>query len=234
MTYRGGATYFGVLFEFDPEGNGLHTKHGFNFATGIYPKGDLVEFDSMLYGMTPLGGLPEMEGVLFRYDPTNDIFDVKYQFTIETGYHPQGSLLLASNNKLYGMTTEGYFYGSLFEYDPQYDVFTIKNMFYISTGGRPLGTLTEIPLGVNIYENNFEDDIGLFPNPADQTLKIISKKNITFRSAEIVDLMGRKVIRKEFSAGEKPMIDISKLQPGIYLLSLSSAENRYSVKFVKK
>jgi uncharacterized repeat protein (TIGR03803 family) len=151
MTKDGGANGAGVIFEFDQSSGICEKKLDFTGVSGVVsgsnPEGSLISAaNNKLYGLTYNGGANNM-GVLFIYDPNTNTYSKKIDFSgSSNGSHPFGSLMLASNGKLYGMTDEGgdSNYGVLFEYDPVGDIFTKKINFLGSINGRgPRGTLVE-------------------------------------------------------------------------------------------
>ena len=152
MTSRGGSNSYGVLFEYDPGLSTFTKKVDFDGAAlGRGPKGSLVEAtNGKLYGMTYYGGL-NGDGVLFEYDPIAGNFTKKVDFdNAATGGNPWGSLLEASNGKLYGMTQNGGSndHGVLFEYDPVNNIFIKKVDFEsVAKGSHPFGSLIEAANG---------------------------------------------------------------------------------------
>jgi uncharacterized repeat protein (TIGR03803 family) len=121
MTLMGGRYQVGTLFEFEPENGNYINKYDFNNANGNFPKGNLIQAkNGRLYGMTSSGG-GYNAGVLFEFDLLNGVYTKKIDFNGEMyGSNPEGSLVLSSNGKLYGMTYSGGVYdkGVLFEFDP--------------------------------------------------------------------------------------------------------------------
>ncbi len=132
MTFKGGGSDKGILFEYDPSNGAFLAKVVFYGSNGSYPHGSVIQANNgKLYGMTASGGSNDL-GVLFEYDPTTDTYTKKIDFDGNTfGSSPWGSLVQASNGKLYGMTTGGGAngYGVLFEYDPTTGAYTIKQNF---------------------------------------------------------------------------------------------------------
>jgi uncharacterized repeat protein (TIGR03803 family) len=154
MTYGGGAFSQGVLFEFDPAGLSYIKRVDFSAPiNGSYPNGTLtVAADGKLYGMTTYGG-QNGSGVLYEYDPGASFVTVKHNFSSATsGANPLGSLCLASNAKLYGMTSQGGAGGGegvLFEYDPSTGSLVNKFVFAAAgaNGVNPAGSLIQAANG---------------------------------------------------------------------------------------
>jgi uncharacterized repeat protein (TIGR03803 family) len=152
LTREGGAFNLGTLFEYDPFTGDYVKWHDFDgAATGAHPHGELTEAgNGKLYGLTYDGGTAN-DGVLFEFDPSNGSFSKKHDFTGTAGRKPFGSLLLASNAKLYGMTWQGGTnnWGVLFEYD--LTTYSAKVYFNNSSQGRnPEGSLIQASDG-NLY-----------------------------------------------------------------------------------
>lgn len=71
--------------------------------------------------------------------------------------------------------------------------------------------------GVGLNESSLVD-ITIFPNPAQHTLNIQSM--LSFDKVEIIDLLGKVVLRKSFKSISMSQLDISALNRGHYLLRL--------------
>jgi len=149
-TSGGGANNKGVLFEYDHLLNVYTKKVDFNGAgNGHQPYGDLVlANNNKLYGLTYQGGTAG-KGVLFEYDPVNNICTKKIDFiNATTGMFPVGRLTLASNGKLYGNTEYGGTNNSgiLFEFDPSNDNFTSILSYTNNTPSSDLIELCQTPI----------------------------------------------------------------------------------------
>lgn len=148
MTFGGGSSSRGTLFEYDPVTNSLSKKVDFiGTSTGENPYGALIQANNgKLYGMTQSSGANGF-GVLFEYDPATELFSKKIDFNGSVnGRNPYGSLIQASNGMLYGMTAAGGINsdGTLFEYDPATEILTKKLDFDdIATGHSPYGSLMQ-------------------------------------------------------------------------------------------
>lgn len=144
MTYSGGTTNEGVIFEWDPASNTFAKKIDLSMNTkGSNPFGSLTLNGGKFYGMTSKGGASNL-GVAFEWDPTSNTFTKKIDFDGTTkGSTPMGSLTL-NNGKFYGMTFDGgaSHNGVIFEWDPATTVFNKKIDFATaSLGGTPRGSL---------------------------------------------------------------------------------------------
>jgi uncharacterized repeat protein (TIGR03803 family) len=148
MTSAGGDE-FGVIFRTDGNGSAQQVMHSFKGISGAFPYfTGLCEAGGRLYGMASQGGSSNM-GVLFVYDTLKGLYTKKMDFTGTNGNSPRGSLVRASNGKLYGMTNQGGAnnFGIIFEYDPATDSFTRKHDFDGSNGRNPFGDLVQASNG---------------------------------------------------------------------------------------
>ncbi|MCK5855992.1 MAG: T9SS type A sorting domain-containing protein [Bacteroidales bacterium] len=152
MTASGGVGNLGMLFEFNPSNNVLTKKVDFDgLNNGQSPHGSLIQASNgKLYGMTPLGGVYN-KGVLFEYNPSNNAFTKKIDFDgTNKGKNPRGSLVQASNGKLYGMISSGGVNnkGVIFEYNSSNNAFTKKVDFNgTNIGDAPYGSLVQASIG---------------------------------------------------------------------------------------
>jgi len=166
LALGGGANYSGVLFQYDPI-TGIYTNK-FDFdgvLHGSNPSGTLVEAtNGLLYGITLYGGTSNM-GVLFEYDPETNTCTKKIDFVgAANGSYPNGSLMLADNDKLYGMTQQGGTsnYGVLFEYYPLTNTFVKKvNFDGVVNGRNPYGSLIQKSDGFLYGMTSFGGGLGL-------------------------------------------------------------------------
>lgn len=94
--------------------------------------------------MTSRGGASGDFGVLFQFDPVTSNYTKKLDFEgTANGGHPYGSLMQASDGKLYGMTNVGGVngYGVLFQFDPATSTYTKKLDFdSIANGSHSTGS----------------------------------------------------------------------------------------------
>lgn len=97
------------------------------------------------------------------------------------------------------------------------------------------------------YKKNFSDATGIeniqdkdvvsiYPNPVDNMLFIrLSKSYLPLEShLEIIDPQGRVVLEKTFTNGSNLRLNVSSLNPGIYILRINNQGNIYTKEFVKQ
>jgi uncharacterized repeat protein (TIGR03803 family) len=237
-----GGTYSGgCIFSFDPDSETYKQVYIFSFSYDSLadPYGSLIQVgDSMLYGMTFSGGYTTGDsayaGNIFSFDINNDSISYLYNFNRTGADEPYGSLLQASNNKLYGMTSQGnYGIGNIFSFDLGVNIYNDIHDFNYSTGSNPLGSLIEIisnPSGINQL-STINSGVSIFPNPASNRLSIRSGQLMD--KIEIKNILGQTIIENSFDTGiNQKTIDISRLSQGIYFITITSNVQTISLKFI--
>lgn len=155
LTSAGGRDGGGALFTMPAVfGSGASALLSFNGPErGRSPKGSLIQGpDGRLYGMTEFGGAND-KGVIFSYDRTarDFVFRKLLDFDdINSGSHPTGNLLFASDGKLYGMTRAGGMHGDGVIFSISLDGTGFKKLLNFDrtlTGAAPRGSLTEFTDG---------------------------------------------------------------------------------------
>ncbi|MBI3512441.1 MAG: T9SS type A sorting domain-containing protein [Bacteroidetes bacterium] len=149
MTKDGGTYNNGTIFSYDLSNANFSVLYNFNDTNGKYPYGSLVQANNgKLYGMAEQGGISNA-GTLFSIDPTNLVFTKLHDFNMFDGWLPSGSLLLASDGKLYGMTKNGGSYtsscnwGNIFVFDPSNGIFTYLYDLALGWTHKPFGSLMQ-------------------------------------------------------------------------------------------
>ncbi|MBN1339385.1 MAG: PKD domain-containing protein [Bacteroidales bacterium] len=144
LTMAGGAYFGGTIFKYDPANNVFTKKHDFNGTAGNQPRGGLVEAgNGLLYGLSYKGGTYNY-GVLFEFDPITDTYVKKIDFNgSSNGRYPIGSMILASDGLLYGLTSQGGTTdeGVIFKYNPLTSSFSKEKNLSTSIGSFPMGSL---------------------------------------------------------------------------------------------
>ncbi|MCE3229263.1 MAG: C-terminal target protein [Bacteroidetes bacterium] len=239
MTKAGGSNDLGVLFEYDLTSNVLTKKIDFDGTnTGSSPKGSLFSANNgKLYGLTENGGTYDL-GVLFEYDPALNVLTKKTDFSgITNGRFPLGTLMQASNSKLYGTTSYGGLsnMGTVFEYDITSGVLVKKIDLNETSGKYPqFGQLIEVSIvPLSVKENIFSNNIKIYPNPTRGNFIISSDENI--KSINIRNIMGQ-IIYDQTSVGSSMVeVMLNDFPDGIYFISVLSEKGGSSTsKIIKR
>jgi uncharacterized repeat protein (TIGR03803 family) len=152
MTLLGGSLLGGTVFRYNLTTNIRLIMKNFSVSSGgRHPKGSLVQASNgLLYGMTAHGGTSD-KGILFSINPANFAYSVLVNFDgTGSGDLPEGSLMQASNGKLYGMTRFGGANndGVLFSFNPVGNTFSkILDFNDAATGKFAKGDLLEASNG---------------------------------------------------------------------------------------
>lgn len=151
VTMQGGTDDIGVFYRNNLQGDEHTLLHSFNICHGQNPQmTTLCKADNAkLYGLTYLGGNDDL-GVIFEYDPVFSTYQTIHHFSpADDGALPTGSLLQASNGKLYGLSTVGGVngIGTIFSYDPTTEAYAIHFHFINNIGSSPFGSLIEAANG---------------------------------------------------------------------------------------
>lgn len=152
----GGISGYGTIFSFDPLNNTQTKLFDFNASTGIFPSAGLIQASNgLLYGTTPYSGNNIGSGTIYSFDPLTNIHKQVFEFNGTDGANPYGSLMQASNGKLYGMALLGgnSYTGTLFSFDPSTNTYLKLSDFVESTGTYPGGMLVE-GIGGKLYGMN--------------------------------------------------------------------------------
>ena len=95
----------GTVFRVTPDG-GFTSVLTFNYNTGAYPVGGLVQgSDGAFYGTTLLGGAAD-SGTVFRIS-TNGVLTTLIAFNYNNGDAPEAGLMQGSDGNFYGTASEG-------------------------------------------------------------------------------------------------------------------------------
>lgn len=174
ITQSGGMHSEGAIYQYDPAFDTYIKKFDFERTiSGASPLGSLLQAsDGKLYGTCMEGGANN-KGVLFRFDPVSNAYEVKVTFDGLNGNSPYGELMQASDGKIYGMTHEGGTSnnGVLFQFDPVTSTYTKKFDFGDNAVGKyPEGGLIQADdgklygltsQGGDVTNASFPDGLGI-------------------------------------------------------------------------
>ena len=142
MTLLGGSAGWGVLYSFDPRSSVYTKLKDFNEKDGNFPYGKLCQAaDGLLWGNTYYGGKFDA-GVIFTFDPVSRVYTVVKDLNTNDGTNPAGSLMEASDGKLYGLSKTGGTAdrGVIFSIDPATNAFSKEVDLSASGPNAPLYT----------------------------------------------------------------------------------------------
>ena len=146
LTRYGGVGGYGTIFSFNLSSSAYTKLVDFDRTKGTFPFGSLMQAnDGKLYGMTHEGGnyyYGDGAGVIFSFDPSSSTYIKVKDFNYTDGTNTSGSLVQASNGKLYGMTNLGGSNGCgvVFALDPSTSIYTkLVDFNFTSVGYFGLG-----------------------------------------------------------------------------------------------
>jgi len=169
MTYSGGTTNTGTVYELSPNGSGGYTEkvlHNFTMGTdGTYPLQSGLVFDTngVLYGTCSQGGGHNL-GTAFKLTPNGSGGWAKviiHNFGAGTdGQNPYSGLIIDGQGNLYGTTYNGgsLGYGTVFEISPNgsggFTETVLHNLFAGSDASHPYGPLI-LDSQANLYGTSY-------------------------------------------------------------------------------
>jgi len=149
----------GVMFKYNISTNTYSVLHNFDDSTGALPWGNLMQStNGKLYGMASIGGTHHA-GVIFTYDINSGNYQVVHNFDSLNGLNPNGTLMEATDGKLYGMTLYGGIYcisqgdcssyGVIFSLDTGTNNFHLLQYLNVLNAGQwqPFGNLIQVADG---------------------------------------------------------------------------------------
>jgi len=85
-------------------------------------------------------------------------------------------------------------------------------------------------LSNSTFENN-NNDISIYPNPANSFINIYTSNKVLIKSINVYNALGQKVITKE---NDFSKVNIEHLQNGIYFIEVNTTNEKYKLNFIKK
>jgi hypothetical protein len=85
-----------------------------------------------------------------------------------------------------------------------------------------------------IIPNGIQDGIQLYPNPTDEYITIRMDREHSSASIKVINASGQTVLVKEMDRLSKTNLDISRLDPGVYLIQLRTDQVDRIVRFMKE
>ncbi|NVK66566.1 MAG: T9SS type A sorting domain-containing protein [Flavobacteriales bacterium] len=217
MTTLGGTNNKGVLFKYNMVSETLTKISDFDGATtGGLPFSSLTKqtINDKVYGTTFNGGSSDL-GTIFEFDLTTETLNSIYDFSTNSGHSPEGSLIVGTNNTLFGLTSLGGANnkGTLFELDPVAGVYTTKVTYDGQTlGAIPKNSLTKLTENSSSITNPEADQtLRFFPNPTNGIISLLSDQPTKI---SVFNLSGQCVLE----AHHTKTVDLSHLERGAYFI----------------
>ena len=87
-----------------------------------------------------------------------------------------------------------------------------------------LGVMTSSDCFLSVSEAQLDQNVKLFPNPANESINLQIRGNVILNNINIYDLSGKLLLRKSYSRNNQSYfnLDISTLSTGVYLLELKT------------
>jgi uncharacterized repeat protein (TIGR03803 family) len=143
---NGGVNSTGTIFRLNKDGTGFSVLRSLVLGTdGKNPQSGLIQAtDGRLYGTTSVGSTFN-GGAIFRLNLDGTGFSVLRAFAVADGYAAYSRLVLASNVKLYGVTTQGggNGQGTIFRVNLDGSDFTLLRSLATADGTSIFGALTQ-------------------------------------------------------------------------------------------
>lgn len=213
----------GVFFEYNPIDSTYKKLVDFDGETyGYLPGNGVIEASNgKIYGVTTRGGNVD-QGILFEYDPINETFINKHNFTV--GFSPKGKLVQASNDLIYGMTSMGGdgAGGIIFEFNPENDTIIVKHHFNLDTNGfRPEYTsLVEVNEQLSLYDHII-NQCQIHPNPfTDKTIILFANPNHCNYTLYLWNLTGKVCRIVNDITTREYLLEKGDLHSGLYIIEL--------------
>ncbi|HEU6449359.1 MAG TPA: choice-of-anchor tandem repeat GloVer-containing protein [Verrucomicrobiae bacterium] len=143
VTYSGGSNNVGIVYSVAKNGANFSALH--HFTGGMFPAGGLVQgSDGILYGTTQTGGSNNC-GTIYSLRTNGVGFKILHDFNSKNseGVFPCGSLLLAADGGLYGITSSGGSNncGTVFRFGSGDGDYKILHQFVGTDGSNPFASL---------------------------------------------------------------------------------------------
>lgn len=150
----GGPFGIGGIIKINGDGSGYTKIYScMGGLAGGSPQSTLLrESNSLLYGNTVSGGTHAL-GDVFRYNTITNTYTTLHSMDSATGFYPRGSMMKASDNKLYGLTSNGGAddAGVFFSLDPSNNQYVVLHEFNIADGQYPNGSIVQSSLNNKLY-----------------------------------------------------------------------------------
>jgi uncharacterized repeat protein (TIGR03803 family) len=226
LSIFGGNFNQGFIFKYDINTNTGRAIHSFDTTFGCYGfngwmvPGLLLVSDTILYGVTPSGGLNQ-SGVLFSYSIPTGQYRALHNFgSGNDGSFPVAPLIKARDGLLYGTAQAGGAggFGTLYSFDATTFTETVLHSFDSLDGFGPAGKLLEIfdtTTGMSIISANTQLQIS--PNPSTGQFIVQLPSNQSSYPTEVYNMLGQKIEQLTLSNAQNTL-NLSNQAAGMYFV----------------
>ena len=184
------------------------------------------------------GYVSTKEGVLFKSTNGGNSWDKLYAFDEESYL---GKVHFVSDQEGWYLSQKTAWHtidGGLTWYSSQFDVF-LNDLYFLNDHQGWLAGNTGLVawysfVGIDEVNKSNDDILSISPNPATDVITVsLSNKSERLLSLEVYNMLGRRVINIEgLSISGSYKLDINKLQPGTYIVKVSTPSDKRLAKFV--
>ncbi len=237
LTYGGGDSSRGVLFNFDPTINSYGQSFTFHGINGAYPCNSLYQAsDSKLYGTIIANPNGCNTGSVFRQSLAGLHVDVLNFGTTRFG-RPYGNVIQGSDGLIYGMTYKCGHDSSDQTPDSSGVIFSLNiatlscvvlHVFDSIGGANPYGDLLEMPANTGVNELPHQTTtVAIYPNPinTEATVVINNGKDMGYDFI-VYNLLGKEVFNLHWTGfnGSSHKINLGYLTQGMYFYKLFQSD----------
>jgi uncharacterized repeat protein (TIGR03803 family) len=227
------ASYGGTIFSYNIATHKEKTVWSFGANDdGSTPYGSLIQAkgnDSLLFGLTN-GGDSNTDGTIFSFNINTGLEQTLHIFALDghEGFFPEGSLVQASDGKLYGTTSSGGANnaGTIFSYDISADTEITIASFDGTNGSHPYGDLIELlTTGINQLSVN-TNQLSVYPNPCSDLIYVsFSQRQAQSVQLSLYNMLGQEVYSTTPTLSHANpttiTIPVTNVPTGIYVLKVN-------------
>ncbi len=240
ISILGGSSNKGLIFKYDINGHTVANIHSFDTTSGCYgvygwlSPGLLLLGDTIIYGVTPLGGLNH-SGVLFSYSIPTDQYKVLHDFGFGSdGSFPVAPPTKASDGLLYGTTQTGGAngFGTLYSFAPITFTETVLHHFDSIDGLGPESKLLEIiDTATSIPAILPAPKLQISPNPSTGEFIIQLPGTQGDYPVEVYNTLGQKVEQLTLTKTQNTL-NLTGQSAGIYFVEVQTETGKATGKIM--
>lgn len=102
---------------------------------------------------------------------------------------------------------------------------------YTGNGAQNGFQFWDTSLGINDFNTTF--GINLYPNPTRSLLNIEMKNNGDKLTFQVLDILGKQVLKGSLNSESLSQIDVSNIEHGLYMIKISTGDKSETKRFIK-